>query len=193
MQKALKIKEERDRKDNEHLSYMAKLDAMLEIEKQRMKDAQISREREVAIRQREQDIERARALADGKYHPSPQPQPQSVDDRAGDHNVKLTQTNSNHPYGEKPVLVPEVAEPKIRGSRPRRESPAKEEWESLKKMENASNDAIDSVIDMVGLEEVKLQILKIKAKIDASIRQNSNMKEDRLNVAFLGNPGTGIQ
>lgn len=192
MQKAFKIKEERDRKDNEHLSYMAKLDAMLEIEKQRMKDAQISREREVAIRQREQDIERARALADGKHHPSPQPQPQSVDDRAGVRNVQPAPANSNRPYGKKPTLAPELAEPQIHGGRPKRESPAKDEWESQKKMENASNDAIDSVMDMVGLEEVKLQILKIKAKIDASIRQNSNMKEDRLNVAFLGNPGTGI-
>ena len=59
-------------------------------------------------------------------------------------------------------------------------------------MENASNDAIDAVMDMVGLEEVKSQILKIKAKIDATVRQSSDMKEDRLNVAFLGNPGTGM-
>ena len=89
-------------------------------------------------------------------------------------------------------MAPVLAEPKIHEGRARRESPAKAEWESQKQMENASNDAIDSVIDMVGLEGVKLQILGIKAKIDASIRQNSNMKEDRLNVAFLGNPGTGI-
>lgn len=192
MQKALKIKEERARKDNEHLAYMARLDAMLDVERQKMKDAQTSREREAAIRQKEQDIEKTRALADGKEHPSPQPQPRSTDVKAADPNVKPTRAKSTHPHSNKPVLAPELAEPKTHEDRAKRESPAKEEWESQKKMENASNDAIDSVMDMVGLEEVKLQILKIKAKIDAGVRQNSNMKEDRLNVAFLGNPGTGM-
>ena len=191
-QRELERQEERDREANKHTAYMAKLDAMLDVERQRMKDAQTSNERRAAIRQKEQDIEKARAMADEKIHPSPQPQPQPADIIAALPHVKPTQATSAQPNSDKLVQAPKLAEPKTRERWARRESPAKEEWEGQKKTENASNDAIDSVMEMVGLDEVKLQILKIKAKIDISVRQNSDMKEDRLNVAFLGNPGTGM-
>lgn len=191
MQKALEIKEKRAREETEYLAKMAKLDAMLDVERQKIKDAQTSQDRRSAIRQKEQDIEKARALADGKTHPSPQIQPQFTDMSAAETSTKPTPTTSARPSSGKPVPAPELAEPKAHRGWNRRESPAKEEWERQKKIENASNDGIDSVMDMVGLEAVKLQILRIKAKIDVSVRQNSDMKEDRLNVAFLGNPGTG--
>lgn len=190
-QKALEMQEKRARKDTEHRAYMAKLDAMLDNERQRMKDAQTSHEREVAIRQKEQDIEKARALADEQFQQSSQPLLQIADSSVADRDVKPSRSTSNRPSSDKAVRAPECAGPKLRKGRTRVESPAKEEWEDQKKVENATNGAIDAVMDMVGLEEVKLQILKIKAKIDASVRQNSDIKEDRLNVAFLGNPGTG--
>lgn len=192
LQKALKIQEKRDRDAKEHLAYMAKLDAMLDNERQRMKDAQTSRERLAAVRQKEKDIEKTRAMADESNLPSPQPQPHSADISAADPNVKLTRNTSTHYNSNKPVLGPELAEPKTPEGQARRKSPAKEEWEGQKRLDNASNEAIESVMDMVGLEEVKVQILRIKAKIDACVRQNSDMKDDRLNVAFLGNPGTGM-
>ena len=191
-QKALEMQEKRARKDTEHRAYMAKLDAMLDLQRQRMKDSQTSHEREAAIRQKEKDIEKARALADEKCLGSPQPQPQPADVSAANRDVKPPPSTSNRPNSDKSVRAPDSAEPKIHKGLARRESPAKEEWEDQKKVENATNGTIDAVMDMVGLEEVKLQILKIKAKIDASVRQNSDMKEDRLNVAFLGNPGTGM-
>ena len=193
-QKALELQEKRAREDTEHRAHMAKLDAMLGLERQRTKDAQTSQEREAAIRQKEQDIEKARALADEKRHRSQQPQPHPADISVVDRNAKQSQPQSapTHPNSDKPVRAPSLAEPKTHKRRDKRASPAKEEWEDQKKIENATNDTIDVVMDMVGLEEVKLQILKIKAKIDASVRQNSDMKEDRLNVAFLGNPGTGM-
>lgn len=191
-QKALEMQEKRARKDTEHRAYMAKLDAMLDLERQRLKDAQTSHERGAAIRQKEQDIEKAKALADEIGHESPQPPPQPANTSPADHNVKPSQATSNRSNSDKPFRAPELAKPKTDEGSVRRESPAKEEWEDQKRLENATNDAIDAVMDMVGLEQVKLQILKIKAKIDTSVRQNSDMKEDRLNVAFLGNPGTGM-
>ena len=186
------MQEKRAREDTEHRRRMAKLDESLDLERQRMKDAQTVLEREAAIRQKEQDIEKTRALADEGSHPSPQRRPQAADNYATDRNIKPPQTKSTHANSDGPVRAPDFAEPKTQKEGNRRESPAKEEWESQKQMENASNVAIDAVMDMVGLEEVKSQILKIKAKIDASVRQSSDIKEDRLNVAFLGNPGTGM-
>lgn len=190
-QKALEMQEKRARKDTEHRAYMAKLDAMLDNERQRMKDAQTSHEREIAIRQKEQDIEKARVLADGQFQQSSQLLLQPADISVADRDVKLSRSASNRPSSDKAAQAPDFAGPNLRKGQNRRDSPAKEEWEGQKSVENATNGAIDAVMDMVGLEEVKLQILKIKAKIDASVRQNSDIKEDRLNVAFLGNPGTG--
>ena len=193
-QKALEMQEKRAREDREHRAHMAKLDAMLGLERQRIKDAQTSQEREAAVRQKEKDIEKARALADENGHRSAQPQPHPADTNVVDRNAKPSQPQSapTHPNSDKPARAPGLAEQKTHRRREKRASPAKEEWEDQKRTENATNDTIDAVMDMVGLEEVKLQILKIKAKIDANVRQNSDMKEDRLNVAFLGNPGTGM-
>ena len=46
-------------------------------------------------------------------------------------------------------------------------------------------------MSMTGLEAVKSQVLKIKAKVEACIRQNSGFHDERFGVVFLGNPGTG--
>ncbi|KAK0188464.1 P-loop containing nucleoside triphosphate hydrolase protein [Armillaria mellea] len=54
-----------------------------------------------------------------------------------------------------------------------------------------SNQAIDAIMEMVGLEAVKKQILRIKAKIDVSKRQNIDISKERFNIVLLGNPGTG--
>lgn len=191
MQKALKLQEKRDREERDHAVHMAKLDSMLDEERQRMRDVQRSQEREAAVRQKEKDIAKAKALASQQASQSPQLLVQCAKKRAVESDC---QTNSAKSVDvESGEHHPESTEPETQNGHVRRESPAKQEWERQKVMENASNDAIDSIMNMIGLEEVKLQILKIKAKIDVSVRQNSSMKDDRLNVSFLGNPGTGGQ
>ena len=70
-------------------------------------------------------------------------------------------------------------------------SPAELEWERQKQVENARNDAIDTIMSLTGLEDVKNKILAIKAKTDASQRQRTDMKKERLGMVMLGNPGTG--
>ncbi len=44
---------------------------------------------------------------------------------------------------------------------------------------------------MTDLEEVKAQVLKIKARVDTALRQNTNMKDERYEIVLLNNPGTG--
>lgn len=46
-------------------------------------------------------------------------------------------------------------------------------------------------MEMIGLEDVKAQVLKIKAKVETSIRQGNDLKNERLGLVLLGNPGTG--
>ncbi|KAI1412142.1 P-loop containing nucleoside triphosphate hydrolase protein [Hypoxylon sp. FL1857] len=70
-------------------------------------------------------------------------------------------------------------------------SPSELDWQHQKEYENASNEALDSLFKMIGLESVKKEFLTIKAKIDTALRQGANIKDERLGAALLGNPGTG--
>ncbi|PBK99914.1 P-loop containing nucleoside triphosphate hydrolase protein [Armillaria gallica] len=89
-------------------------------------------------------------------------------------------TSSKHRHGVA------TSNPSVSG-----QSNAEEDWQYQKDDEGASNQAIDAIMEMVGLEAVKKQILSIKAKIDVSKRQNTDMSKERFNIVFLGNPGTG--
>lgn len=44
---------------------------------------------------------------------------------------------------------------------------------------------------LVGLEAVKQQVLSVMDKIEVVKQQGTSLKDQRFNVAFLGNPGTG--
>ncbi|GAB7348917.1 hypothetical protein MBLNU459_g7605t2 [Dothideomycetes sp. NU459] len=74
---------------------------------------------------------------------------------------------------------------------PEQSSPAKDEWEHQKKFEGVKNDALDELMDMIGLENVKDQFLSIKAKVDTAVRQCIDLKSERFGITLLGNPGTG--
>lgn len=66
------------------------------------------------------------------------------------------------------------------------------EWERQKKVEGASDHAIDDLMALTGLEEVKEKFLDIKAKIETIARQGLDMKKERMGMVMLGNPGTGM-
>ena len=71
-------------------------------------------------------------------------------------------------------------------------SQAKSDWKYQKKFENADNKHLDALMEMIGHESVKQKVLTIKTKIDTSIRQGVNVKDERFGAALLGNPGTGM-
>ncbi|KAK6519926.1 hypothetical protein TWF506_000220 [Arthrobotrys conoides] len=70
-------------------------------------------------------------------------------------------------------------------------SPSRDEWKRHKVSAKDSNVAIDQIMDMIGMEHVKEQVLAIKAKVDTVHRQGVNLRGERFHVALLGNPGTG--
>ncbi|KAI6004453.1 ATPases of the AAA+ class [Pisolithus orientalis] len=70
------------------------------------------------------------------------------------------------------------------------ESAARDKWEYQKRVEGVKNDAIDKIMAMIGLEEVKEQLLCIKAKIDTLKRQEVALHEESFNLVLLENPGT---
>ncbi|KAF3145705.1 hypothetical protein TWF703_006847 [Orbilia oligospora] len=70
-------------------------------------------------------------------------------------------------------------------------SPSRDEWKRHKLSTKDSNAALDQIMDMIGMEHVKEQVLAIKAKVDTVHRQEINLRGERFHVALLGNPGTG--
>lgn len=70
-------------------------------------------------------------------------------------------------------------------------STARDEWEHQKELEGAENEALDSLMDMIGLEDVKDKFLSIKSKIDTAVCQNVDVSKERFGAVLLGNPGTG--
>ena len=68
---------------------------------------------------------------------------------------------------------------------------ASAQWEYQKAYENASNESIDALMAMIGLESVKQRVLEVKDQIDESLRQGADLQKERFSVVLLGNPGTG--
>ena len=211
-QRAMREQERRAREEHEHFEHMARLEALLSEERQRSTQAQLSRERALVIRQKERDLADARAMNALPLDPlfnAPNRHPSQSGSVTSPDSAKvqstLRQGSSKQPTTAANLAVP--AQPTLRkdsGKRPlnsgnspapdwtiRRTSGAKKDWEHQKAMGSLPNSSIESLMDMIGLEEVKLQILQIKAKIEVSKRQNADIRKDRLNVSFLGNPGTG--
>ena len=70
-------------------------------------------------------------------------------------------------------------------------SAALDDWEYQKNFEGATNEHLDELMAMIGLENVKEAFLEIKAKVDLTVRQGISLAKERLGASFLGNPGTG--
>ncbi|KAI1379383.1 P-loop containing nucleoside triphosphate hydrolase protein [Hypoxylon crocopeplum] len=96
--------------------------------------------------------------------------------------------SSDTENGDEP---PEAARESSDVPLPSKPSSAEADWQHQKDYENAFNEALDSLFKMIGLESVKKEFLTIKARIDTSLRQGADIKNERFGAALLGNPGTG--
>ncbi|KAK4169653.1 hypothetical protein QBC43DRAFT_351722 [Cladorrhinum sp. PSN259] len=80
-------------------------------------------------------------------------------------------------------------------------TPAHEDWEYQKVHWGTSAPALDSLIDMVGLEAVKARFVEISTLLHTRSRQTSQLSDEeqrnlgdsnlKLGAVFIGNPGVG--
>lgn len=182
------IQQKREEEQRDHLRQMALMDEKIELERQRLQDAQSRKEREHALQQKMIDLANAVALTSRSLLPSPQSQHSPKTDGHTIVPPNASSSTTERPKSDSPRTRTETT------LRPLSEqtSPAKEEWQRQKDVENANNSAVDSIMEMIGLEDVKTQVLRIKAKIDTTLRQHTDLKGERFGVVLLGNPGTGI-
>ncbi|KAI9755731.1 MAG: hypothetical protein M4579_004161 [Chaenotheca gracillima] len=211
-EKAFELQQKRDAEQREHAKRMASLEEELDRQVQLLKDSRLSKERRDAIEQKKADLaaavgrtskdsEQTKSLdlsnasaitsvigtvaqAFGNLLPPSRSEELSTNKSPSTEDIESASQVSPPPSPphthEKPQ--PEETPP---------QSASAEDWRRQKEIENASNEALDSLMELTGLEAVKSQMLAIKSKIDTSARQNTDVKGERFNAAFVGNPGTG--
>ncbi|KAI2626215.1 P-loop containing nucleoside triphosphate hydrolase protein [Xylaria nigripes] len=103
-----------------------------------------------------------------------------------------TQPESGEEHPEEGDDVPDtVHTDEVEFNPVRQQSAAEKDWRKQKSLNLDSNEALDSLMDMIGLESVKQEFLTIKARVDTTVRQGVDLKGDRFGTSLLGNPGTG--
>ncbi|KAI0869260.1 P-loop containing nucleoside triphosphate hydrolase protein [Hypoxylon argillaceum] len=205
---------ERQAKQRAYAKQLAAVKDEIARQQQAMKDRLEERRREQTIRQHQAELARVTKQAQKSYNEKPPAPPQATagsepspsteasnnqestpKEESQDDNTPA-QVSADQPQPEKQETDnsadPDVADIGEAESVPaRRPSSAESDWQQQKDLEFASNDALDSLMDMIGLETIKKEFLNIKARVDTAVRQGVDLKDNRLGAALLGNPGTG--
>jgi hypothetical protein len=214
--RALEEKRKRDEKTQKHLKEVAKLQEEMEQIAQEMRDARLDSEQKAILEQKRTDLAAARERANRVLNDDADPRNQPLNKSSqnvpgnppGRRNPPLDTPAQNAPgaypdrrnppldksSANKPGAPPDHSKLRehVQTAMEQNKSPSKTEWQRQKEQENAQNPAIDRIMELIGLEDVKAQILRIKAKVETSIRQDTDLSKERLGLVLLGNPGTGI-
>ncbi|KAI9676184.1 MAG: hypothetical protein M1817_000929 [Caeruleum heppii] len=190
--RAFERQQKREEAQKVYARQMAEMDEKIGGERERLRDSQLLREMDRALQQKKHDLANAATMANRASTPSVTPTSPSVPASTAVNSSKMggppTPLAGARPDGDNGG--PAIGTPHQPRNSPSA-SEAEAEWKRLKEVENMNNDAIDSVMDMVGLEAVKVQVLRIKSKIDTCTRQGTDLSEERFGMVLLGNPGTG--
>jgi DNA repair exonuclease SbcCD ATPase subunit len=161
--------------EDEHERKMAELNSQLAQEQRKHQDVRLAEERRLAIERKMKDLDDAVAR-----------KARVPDLKEKQANVSQQQLNSKSVAQDSVTTMPQ---PEPIEAPPR--SAQHERWQRQKAIEGVTNEHIDEIMGMAGLEDVKRQVLDIKAKVDTASRQGTSVQDERFNVAMLGNPGTG--
>lgn len=188
LRREFELQQQRDTAQRQHDAELAKLEAQISEQQALIRDAQLAEDRRAALEQKRSDLanvaDSATRAAARQSHTkpaepaqSPAP-PKSLLTSLGQQVSSVASAISDRLAG-----VPESSSV---------QSPSADEWCRQQQVDGEKNDALDDLMGMTGLEDVKAQALAIKAKIDTLKRQGVTLKGERFNCVFQGNPGTGM-
>ena len=194
--KDFELQKKRDAEQQAHDEKMAKINEKLDAQIQAQKDLQLAKDREAALKQREQDVKDAeerqkqRVAAEKKRKDDEAKraaeQPATASSSIGSAIIGTVKTAVNNLSGTSPKQSPPE------NAAAKKKSEAQSDWQRRKDVDGAANPHIDAIMEMIGLEPVKRQVLGIMDKVDVNVRQGTSLAKERFNVVLLGNPGTGI-
>ncbi|EJU00451.1 NFX1-type zinc finger-containing protein 1 [Dacryopinax primogenitus] len=174
-EKAFEAQKKREQKQREYEVKRAEIQAEIDNKREFQAELELERQRTKVLTQLEKDRDNTSSRTEGVISSAFEPTPPAlVPSSEHGHSSSGVITPDESPLAQRPPSLSE-----------------EDEWQRQKALEGADNASIDEIMKMVGLKEVKAQILRIKDKIVVSIRQGTSMKDERFHVVFLGNPGTG--
>lgn len=172
----------------------AKRDLKLEEERR-------AREEEYArtLKEIQDEIEHQRRV--NKYHAEERNRSETIEQQKADlealkeAEIKLRQQNKQRAEAQarsKDTATSKSTKKTSAKSSEEWTSESKAEWEFLKQSEPGTySKALDELMAMIGLEDVKQEFLNIKSKVDTALRQDVSLAKERFSCSMLGNPGTG--
>ncbi|KAL7619886.1 hypothetical protein AAE478_010433 [Parahypoxylon ruwenzoriense] len=186
LERDMELQDKRLRAQVKHEMDIADLDMQIRKIREEAEDKKTAQERGRALEQKKRDLEAAQRQATQASQQTSQPSP-TTNTPANDNNGGIVPRQPDT-QGQKTS-----ATSKSSASKPTalKKSASELEWERQKRVEGATNAAIDDLMALTGLEEVKEKFLDIKAKIETVARQGVDMKKERMGMVMLGNPGTG--
>ncbi|KAL5119739.1 hypothetical protein ACEQ8H_002345 [Pleosporales sp. CAS-2024a] len=189
-QRDYKLEQERQIKQRSYASQLADIEGEIEHQQRLLRDRADEQGRQHALAQKRQDLVNLKRKITEPAAPIATLIATSGTSKACKGEDPVSQHNAESSDQQQPALKTHSSEA-CKEESDWNESEAKDDWEEQKALWGAENEAIDALMSMIGLEEVKLQFLNIKNKVDTLVRQNVPLKGERLGAALLGNPGTG--
>lgn len=177
------IQEKRDKIHKSHAMKMADLDRQIKLARSEAANTVLTDQQAKALEQRRRDLDVAQSQLQAQTNGQNTTVPPSRATASAQAKVPTSAGDQRDANASQAATV----------AQPQTQSPSKSEWERQKQSENASNDAIDALMKLTGLEQVKRKILDIKAKVENFTRQGLDITRERLGIVMLGNPGTGTR
>jgi flagellar biosynthesis GTPase FlhF len=177
----------RQHKQAVYARQLAEIQDKIDRSRREVQDQNEDEERDVTLRQRQKDLdnvlrhsERSKKQQKAKQTAANPQMPGSLEDGV------TTQGTGGADVNEDSATSLVETENHLELS-----SAALDDWEHQKKFEGATNEYLDELMAIIGLENVKEAFLEIKAKVDLTVRQDSSLAKERFGISLLGNPGTG--
>ena len=192
LERDMQLQDKRLRDQVKHGMDIADLEMQIQKIREESEDKKTAQERARALEQKKRDLDAARRQATQSLQQGSQKTaqatrpPQSTTASASSNNGNVPRQPGTH------GRTTSNTSSSVSISTASNKSVSELEWARQKRVEGASNGAIDELMLLTGLEDVKMKMLDIKAKIETVARQGIDMKKERMGMVMLGNPGTGM-
>lgn len=190
-QKDSELQKKRDAEQQAHDEKMAKIREKLDEQIQAQRDLQLAKEREIALKQQEQDVKDAEERLRQKAEAGRGEQAKRTVKQAAVSSNSIASTVIDTTQSAVNTLT-SASQEHPHTSPEKKVSDTQSDWQHRKDIEGVDNPHIDAIMEMIGLEPVKQQVLTIMDKVDVTVRQGTSLAKERFNIVLLGNPGTGI-
>ncbi|KAL1795343.1 hypothetical protein ACET3X_007159 [Alternaria dauci] len=196
-QREHELDQEREAKQRAYHARLQEIDEEIQHQKRILKEQAEERDRQQALKQKKEDLRNIQEKVKGTRKSSASTSSSSNTTASPSTDNSDLRSESAASDAASTGRSETSAHAKSASSDQDQEQPdwdkseARDDWEWQKKYEGAENEALDSLVPMIGLESVKQKFLAIKAQVDTAVRQGVSLKGERFGAALLGNPGTG--